>query len=169
MPLVLPSPPGQYWLITTKLVAAKVPAMMMLRRSERPPQQPYLAAYFLPVYHKKASQLSPVTIVDMLLPMPCDSKESNLTMTTCHCRPPPPPLWQELFTSPLVLILYELVLPPLWQAGLCLGGPNAEYHAAMEFLVEKMKKKKQVHPETTRNNHHHGSSIVISISKANST
>ena len=47
------------------------------------------------------------------------------------------PLRQQLFTSPLISVLYERILPPLWEAGLRIGGPEAEYQAAADFLLSK--------------------------------
>lgn len=46
------------------------------------------------------------------------------------------PLRQQLFTSPLISTLYERVLPPLWSAGLRIGGPDEEYNSAASFLVQ---------------------------------
>jgi len=44
------------------------------------------------------------------------------------------PLRQNLFASPIVSALYEKVLPPLWEAGLRVGGPDAEYESAARHL-----------------------------------
>jgi len=52
------------------------------------------------------------------------------------------------------------VLLSLWQAGLRLGGPNAEYRAAMEFLVGKKNKYAQ---KSNSNNNHHLGRIIIAI------
>jgi len=52
------------------------------------------------------------------------------------------------------------VLLSVWQAGLRLGGPNAEYLAAIEFLVGKKNKYAQ---KSNSNNNHHLGRIVIAI------
>ena len=46
------------------------------------------------------------------------------------------PLRQNLFTSPIIPALYEKVLPPLWEAGLRLGGPETEYLEAAKYLKQ---------------------------------
>lgn len=45
------------------------------------------------------------------------------------------PLRQELFRSPLISVLYERILPPIWNLGLRLGGPDTEYQNAAKYLL----------------------------------
>jgi len=51
------------------------------------------------------------------------------------------------------------VLLSVWQAGLRLGGPNAEYRAAMEFLVAK--KNKYAQKSNSNKNNHLGRIIIV--------
>eukprot|EP00547_Thalassionema_nitzschioides_P017955 CAMPEP_0194250244 /NCGR_PEP_ID=MMETSP0158-20130606/22512_1 /TAXON_ID=33649 /ORGANISM="Thalassionema nitzschioides, Strain L26-B" /LENGTH=259 /DNA_ID=CAMNT_0038986979 /DNA_START=1 /DNA_END=778 /DNA_ORIENTATION=- len=77
----------------------------------------YLSSFLKPSYEADAKDLSSSSIVEM---MP----------TTTNARP----LRQQLFASPLISNLYERILPPLWEMGLRIGGPDAEYTAAVEYL-----------------------------------
>jgi 2-polyprenyl-3-methyl-5-hydroxy-6-metoxy-1,4-benzoquinol methylase len=78
-----------------------------------------LHPYFQPAYANHVKYLSSTRIVEM---MPVASSSASL------------PLRQQLFMSPLVSTLYERVLPPLWELGLRIGGPDAEYMAAAPHL-----------------------------------
>lgn len=88
-----------------------------------------LVSYFQPSFQEAAAQLSPFRIVDMV------SLHKTIPPNDSPSSPNCKPLRQQLFTSPLVSVLYERVLPPLWEAGLRIGGPDAEYRAAADFLI----------------------------------
>lgn len=86
----------------------------------------------------KADLLSPVRIVEMI-PAPSDVSGSSSRREGSPAKKPynyqnSRPLRQQLFSSPLTSVLYERVLPPLWAAGLRVGGPDAEYRAAAAYL-----------------------------------
>ena len=86
-----------------------------------------LTTYFLPEFQEKASKLSCREITEMIPASATSSTTSNAQK----------PLRQQLFTSPLISVLYERILPPLWEAGLRIGGPEAEYQAAAKFLKDE--------------------------------
>lgn len=44
------------------------------------------------------------------------------------------PLRQQIFTSPIIPFIYERLLPPLWSAGLRIGGVEQEYLEAASFI-----------------------------------
>ena len=100
-----------------------------------------LASYFKAEYQDAATRLSPTSIVDMVSLSSTPSAFSSSTEVSN-----PKPLRQQLFTSPLISVLYERVLPPLWEAGLRIGGPDAEYRAAADFLVTSDLQKKPSPP-----------------------
>ncbi|CAB9527681.1 Uncharacterized methyltransferase At2g41040, chloroplastic [Seminavis robusta] len=89
----------------------------------------HLATYFQEPFQVAVSQLSPSRIVDML---PAGSSSTSDNNNNAK------PLRQQLFTSPLISVLYERVLPPLWEAGLRIGGPDAEYRAAEAFFRQQL-------------------------------
>ena len=102
-------------LFTRQTVALSVPA------NTKPTE-----AAFKPEYANKCHLLSASRITE-LLPPTNQNQGDDGTGTQ--------PLRQQLFTSPLVSVLYERVLPPLWEVtGLRLGGPEAEYRAAAQYL-----------------------------------
>jgi len=78
-----------------------------------------LTRYFKTEYVKSVENLSSSDIVEM---MP--------TITAKNEKP----LRQELFRSPLISTLYEKVLPPIWEMGLRIGGPDVEYESAAPHL-----------------------------------
>mmetsp|Transcript_56275 Transcript_56275/g.168494 ORF Transcript_56275/g.168494 Transcript_56275/m.168494 type:complete len:323 (-) Transcript_56275:226-1194(-) len=93
-------------------------------------------SFFLPEFELQAKVLSPTSIVEML---PTDDSSPTSALyatedTTGSFVPNTKPLRQEMFNFPLVSFMYERVLPPLWEAGLRIGGPDAEYSAAAQFL-----------------------------------
>ena len=63
--------------------------------------------------------------------MPTDLPASKTSASSITGQP----LRQELFTSPVISTLYERVLPPLWEMGLRIGGPDAEYKSAASHLL----------------------------------
>ena len=67
------------------------------------------------------------------VPLSCTSI-SDMLRPSSSSFPTTPPLRQELFSSPLISVMYERILPPLWSAGLRIGGPDAEYQEAARFL-----------------------------------
>jgi SAM-dependent methyltransferase len=86
-----------------------------------------LTSYFLPEFQQDATKLSSSSIVEMIP----SASSSYAGTSTSNAQP----LRQQLFTSPLISVLYERILPPLWEAGLRIGGPDAEYRAAADFLL----------------------------------
>ena len=88
-----------------------------------------LASYFQPLYAKDAASLSSSRITDMMPAASTDSSHNNNNNNNNN-----KPLRQQLFTSPIISTLYERILPPLWEMGLRIGGPDAEYHSAASFL-----------------------------------
>ena len=85
-----------------------------------------------------ASQfLSPTSIVEMI---PKSASAASSTTSSSANRAASikntKPLRQELFASPLISVLYERVLPPLWSAGLRIGGPDEEYQNAASWLLD---------------------------------
>jgi hypothetical protein len=72
------------------------------------------------------NQLGPTPrIIEMMYPaVPSQAKDQS----------PPDLLRQELFRSPLISVLYERILSPIWNMGLRIGGPDAEYASAADFL-----------------------------------
>lgn len=49
-------------------------------------------------------------------------------------RERPPELRRDMFASPVIPFIYERLLPPVWAAGLRVGGMDAEYAEAAKFL-----------------------------------
>lgn len=88
-----------------------------------------LSRYFQDDFVGASRSLSATSIVEMM-----PSKSNGGAPASSHRRAAQP-LRQEMFQSPLVSVLYERVLPPLWSAGLRVGGPDAEYQNAASFLL----------------------------------
>lgn len=86
-----------------------------------------LAEYLDPCFSDDASLLCSTQIAEIFYP-----EERTATTTTPLSESKP--LRQQLFSSPLISLLYERILPPLWNAGLRVGGPQEEYNLASSFL-----------------------------------
>ena len=81
-----------------------------------------LTQYLDPCFSDDATRLSPSRIVELICPEDSTSvSDSKL-------------LRQQLFASPIISFLYERTLPPLWSAGLRVGGPEEEYAFSSSFL-----------------------------------
>lgn len=78
---------------------------------------------FASAFQSSMSSSSSNTIINLLPPASSETGQENSQ-----------PLRQQLFASPIIPALYERILPPLWEAGLRIGGPEAEYKAATSFL-----------------------------------
>lgn len=88
-------------------------------------------------FRDRIDKLSSASIVDMT-PTEVSTKSekyANVKASGANCITNTKPLRQQLFTSPLISTLYERVLPPLWSAGLRIGGPDEEYKSAASFLI----------------------------------
>lgn len=87
-------------------------------------------------FRDRIDKLSSTSIVDMT-PDELSTNSGNYNMKTSgiNCIINTKPLRQQIFTSPLISTLYERVLPPLWSAGLRIGGPDEEYKSAASFLI----------------------------------
>lgn len=86
------------------------------------------AEYFKDEFTKASEFLSSDTIVEMM------PKGRRISASPDNGRSNTAPLRQEMFSSPLISVLYERILPPLWEAGLRNGGPDQEYENAAAFL-----------------------------------
>ena len=87
------------------------------------------AKYLKGEFIKASEFLSSDTIVEMI-PKGRRSSSSSPDKDRTNTAP----LRQEMFSSPLISVLYERILPPLWEAGLRNGGPDQEYQNAAAFL-----------------------------------
>jgi len=85
-------------------------------------------------YHGSVDNLSSLQVTQMLSP-PGEKKRGELSSTN-RSYTNNEPLRQQLFTLPIIPLLYERILPPLWSAGLRIGGPDAEYESAADFLYK---------------------------------
>jgi len=116
------------------------PSGSLLRSSKSPDEtaQMDFSTYIKPMFDDQIAQLqSCVTprIIDMIPISTESSLQEDLPSPSISPSTNPKPLRQQLFTSPFISVLYERVLPPLWNAGLRIGGPQAEYEAAADFLL----------------------------------
>ena len=84
--------------------------------------------YLQDEFTKASEFLSSDTIVEMI------PKGRSRSSSPDDDRTNTAPLRQEMFSSPLISVLYERILPPLWEAGLRNGGPDQEYQNAAAYL-----------------------------------
>lgn len=90
-------------------------------------------------FSDKIGILSSTSIVDMVPSAGSDAaatlQKNNEKVTNRNsCFKNRKPLRQQLFASPFISTLYERILPPLWSAGLRIGGPEEEYSSAVSYL-----------------------------------
>lgn len=90
-----------------------------------------LRQYFDDRFASASEFLSPKSIVELI------PKGAATSTSTVGTAPAKPPLRQEMFASPLISVMYERILPPLWAAGLRIGGPDEEYQNAASYLLEE--------------------------------
>ena len=86
------------------------------------------ADYLKDEFSRASEFLSPSGIVEMIPKRQSSSGQVSDNISDGA------PLRQEMFSSPLISVLYERMLPPLWEAGLRNGGPDQEYQNAAAFL-----------------------------------